>query len=453
MCEDLLYRHKYQLPPLYDIHEQSRANDNDIAITDIWDGKLYRDLRNRHIKVKGSYLQAKYFSDSHDLALGLTTDGFSPWRKRKYTAWPILIIVYNLAPEKRNHQKNILPVSIIPGPKKPKDIDSFLYPLVEELFQLSNGVRAFDARTGKLFCLRAFLILAFGDIPAVSLLLKMKGHNGIAPCRMCNIHGVRIPGGDSTMHYVPLDRSSHPEAGQILKYNPERLPMRTHTEFLNNAESVIIARTRTEEDRLSKIYGIKGKTILISLDLLSFPASFLYDFMHLIYENLIKNLISLWTNDYKDLDTGTGSYTINAAVWDAIGTATAMASNTIPSAYSARLGSISGDRSTFTADNYSFWALYIGPVLLQRKFSHRRYYDHFVQLVQLLHICLKFEYTVGDIRAIREGFVDWVVTYERYVIPYLTYRTSINAVQILLPVFAKEAIGLSIDYPCFTAHR
>ena len=332
----------------------------------------------------------------------------------KYTAWPILVFNWNLPPKIRFHKKNIIPISIVPGPKKPKDFDSFLYPLIQELLELSEGVRAYDASTGKLFCLRAFLIIAFGDIPAISLLLKMKGHNSITPCRICNIHGLRIPESEATVYYIPLDRTSHPNAGSVRKYDPHKLPMRTHEEFLENAQSVVRARTRAEEDSLGKKTGIKGKTILTALSSLSFPASFPYDFMHLIYEDLLKNLILLWTNEFKDLNTGAGDYTISTAVWDAIGRATAESCDTIPSVYSARLGSISGDRSTFSADNYSFWALYIGPVLLQRKFNRQCYYDHFVMLVRLLLLCLQFEYSSEDVKTIRDGFVAWVNTYESY---------------------------------------
>ena len=412
LSKQLLYRHEYHSSD--PLQSSDRLRDpNRTASADIFDGEVYCELRKRHIKVNGEELHTKYFSDPHDIALGLSTDGFAPWRKRKYTAWPVLLFNYNLPPEVQFHRKNIIAVSIIPGPKKPKDIDSFLYPLVEELLQLCHGIRAFDANTGILFCLRAFLIVAFGDIPAMSLLLKMKGHNAIASCRSCNIRGLRIPEGDATVYYVPLDRSLHPDAGRIRSYDPKELPMRTHEEFMQNAESVITAPTRSEEEKLAKGYGIKGKTILAMLDSLSFPKSFPYDFMHLIYENLLKNLVLLWTNEFKGLDTGTGNYVLDATVWDAIGAATAKSSDTIPSVYSARLRSISGDRSTFTADNWSFWALYIGPVLLQRKFSHTRYYDHFVQLVQLLHICLKFEYTAADLKTIRDGFIAWVVAYEK----------------------------------------
>lgn len=77
--------------------------------------------------------------------------------------------------------------------------------------------------------------------------------------------------------------------------------MRTQEQFSSNAQAVVTAPTRAEEERLAKLYGIKGKTILLALDSLSFPYSFPYDFMHLIYENLIKNLILHWTNEFKDL--------------------------------------------------------------------------------------------------------------------------------------------------------
>ena len=196
--------------------------------------------------------------------------------------------------------------------------------------------------------------------------MKIKGHDAVVPCHSCNIQGICVLGLEATGHYVPLNCSLYPEPGQILVYNAKNLPMHTHEEFMQNANSVVSAQTCIEEDRLVKDYGIKGKTIQAVLDSISFPHSFPYDFMHLIHENLIKNLILLWTNNFKDLDTSNGNYTFSLSVWEAIGAATVSACNTIPSVYSARLGSILGDCSTFTADNYSFWALYIRPILLQQ---------------------------------------------------------------------------------------
>ena len=40
----------------------------------------------------------------------------------------------------------------------------------------------FDVISQSLFLLHAYLILAFGDIPAITLIMRMKGQNGISPC-------------------------------------------------------------------------------------------------------------------------------------------------------------------------------------------------------------------------------------------------------------------------------
>src|SRR5258707_6004377 len=101
-------------------------------------------------------------------------------------------------------------LGVIPGPKKPKDADSFLWPFLQELFRLAYGVKALDILAKAFFLLCAFLIVVFGDIPAISMLMHMKAHNGISPCRICEIKGVRIPSDHSTIHYDPLNIATHP---------------------------------------------------------------------------------------------------------------------------------------------------------------------------------------------------------------------------------------------------
>ncbi|EIN08331.1 hypothetical protein PUNSTDRAFT_69250 [Punctularia strigosozonata HHB-11173 SS5] len=134
--------------------------------------------------------------------------------------------------------------------------------------------------------------------------------------------------------------------------------------------------------------------------------------MHLIDENLLRNLILLWTSDFKGLDEGTGTYQLAPSVWDAIGQATQRTGDTIPSSYCSRPPNIAKDKSSTTADSMSFWSLYLGPVLLHRRFRSTLYYDHFLELVTLLHIALKFEYSRDDVEQMRTGFARWVERYE-----------------------------------------
>jgi hypothetical protein len=295
-----------------------------------------------------------------------------------------------------------------------------LWPFLQELLCLAHGVRSFDVLEGAFFTLRAHLIVVFGDIPAVSMIMRMKGHNGASPCRMCEIQGLQAPGQPGTMHYVPLDRSSHPDirrdqSGEcVKKYNPHNLPMRTHNGLLAQAAEVDAATTIIATDRLSKQYAIKGKPLLSYVHSLFFPHSFLYDFMYLIWENTIKNLILHWTCNFKGLDQGNESYKLLKAVWEGIGTLTVSSGSTIPSACGSQVPNIVKDRYMCTANMWSFWTLYIGPVLLWRRFDNVKYYKHFILLVELLTTCLKFEITHEEIDFLREGFVDWVEKYEQY---------------------------------------
>ena len=162
---------------------------------------------------------------------------------------------------------------------------------------------------------------------------------------------------------------------------------------------------------------MKGLSILTHLPSLSFPHSFPYDFMHLIWENLMPNLVRHWTGKFKGLDEGAHEYTFQPSVWEAIGEATSRTGDTLPGIFGPRLGNIAKDKGNAgTADAWSVWTLYIAPVLLRRRFRHIRYYNHFIKLVQLLQLCLQYEICKDDINRVRKGFIEWVQTYEKYVL-------------------------------------
>ena len=283
-----------------------------------------------------------------------------------------------------------------------------------------RDVPSYDALHVEFFFLQAYFIVCFGDIPAVSMLIYMKGHNGISPCRMCKILGLHVPDTRTTTHYVPLDHSRHPvvcaNKTAITKYDPKNLLLQTHNELLEQAQKVQSATTNAESDHPPKCYGIKGVPMLTYLTSLSFPISFPYDFMHLIWENLMKNLALLWTGGFKGLNEGNMEYVVVDAIWEAVGATMHASGTTIPSAYGARVPNIVTDRSYVSAKMWSFWTLYLGLVLLCGCFQTAKYYQHFIQLVRLLNICLQFEIPTAKIEEIDGGFVKWVQDYEEYVI-------------------------------------
>lgn len=50
-------------------------------ITDIFDSSLYIEQLKEYVTVDGKRLQHKFFQDLREIALGLSTDGFAPFRR------------------------------------------------------------------------------------------------------------------------------------------------------------------------------------------------------------------------------------------------------------------------------------------------------------------------------------------------------------------------------------
>ena len=119
-------------------------------ITDIWNGKLLSRLREKGL-----------FSNATDLALSFHTDGVKLFKTRSaFHIWPLVLIFNNLPPEKRYKRENLLLLGLIPGPQQPKDIDSFLCPLVNELKLLQAGIpKVYNGATKDYFVLHAYVCM------------------------------------------------------------------------------------------------------------------------------------------------------------------------------------------------------------------------------------------------------------------------------------------------------
>ena len=142
-----------------------------------------------------------------------------------------------------------------------------------------------------------------------------------------------------------------------------------------------MAPNNATHERLAKEHGIKGIPLLSSVSSISFPSSFPFDFMHLIWENLIPNLIEFWTGRFKDLDHEDEGYFIEPHIWNEIqvGAATAACKATIPSDFGAPVPDIATKQYQMTAEMYSNWTLFIAPIVLHGRFKSDQYYRHFMR--------------------------------------------------------------------------
>ena len=109
---DLRYRHQYISSSEYE----------EGIIGDIFDGNLYKELT-----------EDGYFTDERDIALIGSTDGYQIFKQKTDDCWVIMFINANLPPDERVKKENLLISSVIPGPNQPKNFNSFLRPIVDEL--------------------------------------------------------------------------------------------------------------------------------------------------------------------------------------------------------------------------------------------------------------------------------------------------------------------------------
>ncbi|KAG2338582.1 hypothetical protein BDR05DRAFT_1004029 [Suillus weaverae] len=261
------------------------------------------------------------------------------------------------------HLENLICVGVIPGPHQPKDLASFLCPLDNEFVELADGVQTFDASDYTQFYLHAYNIFKNGDIIAIEKLMNLKGHNGYSPCCSCEIKGVRNITAHGTIYYTPLTTPHH-ERQTCPSMDPRNLPLHTHEDFIGILEQLDSCVTKRQRHLLSKEHGIKGEPSLCRVNSIDFANGMPWEWMHLFLENIIPTLVDLWTGCFKNLDTGTEDYELAPHIWEAIGAETADAVKDIPSAFVHVLCNIASDRSTFTAEAWGFWFMYLAPILL-----------------------------------------------------------------------------------------
>ncbi|KDN43814.1 hypothetical protein RSAG8_05807, partial [Rhizoctonia solani AG-8 WAC10335] len=146
---------------------------------------------------------------------------------------------------------------------------------------------------------------------------------------------------------------------------------------------VLSAKNEAQRKKLATESGIKGVTLFARVPSVSIPQSFPVDLMHMIWRNLIPQLIDLWTGDFNDMDDGLENYQMEKDVWGAICEACVPSRRTMPTSFGCPVPD-PRKRSQFIAETWTVFTTQLAPLLLRKRFSDQRYYRHFVRLVKLL---------------------------------------------------------------------
>ncbi|XP_021746190.1 uncharacterized protein LOC110712077 [Chenopodium quinoa] len=144
-------------------HTDGRENDH--LLNHPVDGQAWKEF---------DYLYTKFAGDLHNVRLGLSTDGFSPFNSMSivHSTWLVMLINYNLPPWLIMKPEFFMLALLIPSPSSPgNDIDIYLQPLIKDLKDLWEvGLEKYDASRKEMFDMHVALITTISDFPAYAML-------------------------------------------------------------------------------------------------------------------------------------------------------------------------------------------------------------------------------------------------------------------------------------------
>ncbi|KAJ9092704.1 hypothetical protein QFC20_007305 [Naganishia adeliensis] len=355
------------------------------------------------------------------------------------------------------------------------DIDSFLEPLIHDLRKLAvegesaqRWEKIGQHETLNTFRLRAHLLTVSGDMPAEAKVMHFRGTNAKFPCRCCTMEAIRIH--SKAPYYITRRTADDPAVDYA------NLPYREHREIMQQAYDIETAPKPGIKKKLGMNTGINGQALISVVGSIRFPSSFPLDIMHVLYENLMKELLSLWEGVYKtgrprapedkqdddDTDEGEGSdsdspstdYIIPKAEWLAMDNELAGSTKLTPAQMAPSLAKVS-IRGTWNADSYAYFLMHAGPILLRNRLP-LAHYNHFVRLSELVQLTTQLEISMEQVVDIESGYVDWVKDFEELYYMYDPHNISYctGPIHALLHIghYIREQ-GPPCHYWCFTMER
>lgn len=146
-------------------------------------------------------LQGKIKDD--DTVLMHSTDGVQLYRMKQSDCWLYIWVLLDIAPDTRYKNEHIFVGAVIPGPKHPKDMESFLFPGFHHVSALmQEGLKIWNASADCEFVSRIFIPWFTADTPGMTPISGFVGHTGKHGCRLyCEVPGRHKHGAGG--HYYP----------------------------------------------------------------------------------------------------------------------------------------------------------------------------------------------------------------------------------------------------------
>jgi hypothetical protein len=382
-----------------------------------------------HLKAINDFLYSMEYLDAvrsgriqpKDTVLMLSIDGAQLYAHKASDCWIYIWILFDLDPELRYKVAHVLPGGIIPGPNKPKNCDSYLFPGLHHVAALQReGLRIWDASLNEIFTSHPFLALGTADGPGMTYLNGLVGHHGKNGCRLyCSVIGRHKPGGS---HYYPallkplnynVSGSDHGDLPYV------NLPSCSPDIYHKNLRHLLTSPNETQYKKRRLETGISKPSIFLGLQqakILGIPGCFGSDIMHLASLNIPDLLINLWRGafdcDKKD-DRATWDWAVlHGPTWEAHGRQVASATPYLPGSFDRPPRNPAEKISSgYKAWEFLLYLYGLGPGVFYNILPEK-YWRHFCKLVFGMRIMSQYSIKTEDINKAHQALLEFVVEFE-----------------------------------------
>jgi len=204
----------------------------------------------------------------NDTTVTLSLDGVQLYQNKKSDTWIAIWIINDYDPMTRYKKKHVLPALVIPGPNKPKNVDSFMYGSLHHLLALQHenegrGLQVWDARMKETILTRIFFLFATADALGLPEIDGCIGHHGNHGCRMsCGMKGRHKP--NSGHYYAAHLHPSHSlvEDSNHADFNFRVVPnLPSVQSYQTNLRTVVNSVNQTDYEKNRKQTGISKPSI------------------------------------------------------------------------------------------------------------------------------------------------------------------------------------------------
>jgi hypothetical protein len=370
---------------------------------------------------------AKGLISEDDILLLFSADGAQLYRHKDSDTWMATFTILNLPPDMRYKMSRMLPQVFIPGPNKPKQMDSFLFRTFHHVSALmKSGLRIWDAAQNRVFTSKIHLVFAAADGPGLTALDGGVGHSGACGCRLhCPFPGRLQVGGS---HYYPVLQLPNDYAAKVPKCaHPDVDPTDVASwdvsdeAYLANLGELLSARTQAAYKAARLKTGLVKPSIFLGFpasNTLGVPGSFTIDMMHLPALNIPDLMIKLWRGVFEHTgadDPRTwpwAQFLRDSRIWREHGDEVGSSLPYLPTWFErAPRNPAEKINSGYKAWEFLHYMFGLGPALFRTRLPED-YWTHYCMLVRVIQIQIQREISPEELQEASDLLIEFADKFE-----------------------------------------